>query len=59
MESLFLKHKDKPPIAKNMPEKAGMIAWARSIMGRIKAPIDKFKTKANKLRPDKFMEVAT
>lgn len=27
-----------------MPPKAGSIAWARSIMGRIKSPIYKFKT---------------
>lgn len=27
-----------------MPPKAGAIAWARSIMGRIKSPIYKFKT---------------
>jgi dynein heavy chain len=38
--------KDNPPISKNMPFDAGRIAWARSIMGRIKAPIRKFKTKA-------------
>lgn len=37
---------DNPPISKNMPRDAGRIAWARSIMGRIKAPIRKFKTKA-------------
>jgi hypothetical protein len=30
-----------------MPFKAGQIAWARSIMGRIKAPIKKFKTKTD------------
>ena len=59
MRNLFMAHKDNPPISKNMPEKAGAIAWARTIMGRIKAPIDKFKTKATKLKPDKFMEVAT
>jgi dynein heavy chain len=28
-----------------MPEKSGSIAWARSIITRIKAPIDKFKEK--------------
>lgn len=28
-----------------MPETSGKIAWARSIIARIKAPIDKFKTK--------------
>jgi dynein heavy chain len=47
MKELFLKGKDNPLISKNMPPKAGAIAWARSIMGRIKTPIYKFKT-----RPD-------
>lgn len=47
MENLFVNGRDHPPISKNMPPKAGSIAWARSIMGRIKAPINKFKTKAD------------
>lgn len=51
--------KDNPPISKNMPFDAGRIAWARSIMGRIKAPIRKFKTKAEQLYSDKFKDVAT
>lgn len=46
-----------------MPFDAGRIAWARSIMGRIKAPIKKFKTKSEKLyQPESretFKEVAT
>ena len=45
MEDLFNKHHLNPPIPKNMPEKSGSIAWARSIITRIKAPIDKFKEK--------------
>ena len=45
MEELFNKHHLNPPIPKNMPEKSGSIAWARSIVTRIKAPIDKFKEK--------------
>lgn len=49
MKQLFLKGKDNPPISKNMPPKAGAIAWARSIMGRIKTPIYKFKTKQDLL----------
>jgi hypothetical protein len=56
---LFENNKKNPPISKNMPEKAGQIAWARSLMGRIKAPIDKFKQKSDKLNPMKFMKVAT
>jgi dynein heavy chain len=59
MRTLFEKNRENPPISKNMPEKAGKIAWARSIMGRIKAPIEKFKTKSDKLNPDTFMKVAT
>jgi dynein heavy chain len=47
MEKLFYDNKDVPPISKNMPPKAGQIAWARSIMGRIKAPIKKFKNKSD------------
>lgn len=50
MEQLYLKGKDSPPISKNMPPKAGAIAWARSIMGRIKTPIYKFKTKEGLLQ---------
>jgi hypothetical protein len=45
MEYLFTKGKESPPISKNMPPNAGSIAWARSIMGRIKTPIYKFKTR--------------
>jgi dynein heavy chain len=47
MENLFFDNKNSPPISKNMPPKAGQIAWARSIMGRIKAPIKKFKNKSD------------
>ena len=49
MKDLFENNRDKPPISKNMPPKAGSIAWARSIMGRIKAPIKKFKSKSDQL----------
>jgi dynein heavy chain len=49
MKDLFNNNRDKPPISKNMPPKAGSIAWARSIMGRIKAPIKKFKSKSDQL----------
>ncbi len=52
MEQLFIKGKDKPTISKNMPPKSGAIAWARSIMGRIKRPIYKFKTKAGLLQTE-------
>jgi dynein heavy chain len=49
MNLLFEKGKLNPPISKNMPPKAGAIAWARSIMGRIKTPIYKFKAKQEML----------
>ncbi len=52
MALLFEKGKKDPPISKNMPPKAGQIAWARSIMNRIKTPIYKFKTKENLLISD-------
>jgi len=47
LENLFNDGKAHPPISKNMPPRAGAIAWARSIQGRIKAPINKFKTKTD------------
>jgi hypothetical protein len=63
MNELFTVGQVHPPISKNMPFDAGRIAWARSIMGRIKAPIKKFKTKSEKLyQPESretFKEVAT
>jgi len=58
MEELFKLGKDSPPISKNMPPKAGSIAWSRSILGRITAPIKKFKTKADQLMSNKFKDVA-
>lgn len=58
METLFIEGKANPPISKNMPPRAGEIAWARSIMGRIKAPINKFKSKADQLTTKTFKSVA-
>jgi dynein heavy chain len=40
-----------------MPPKSGAIAWARSIMGRIKRPIYKFKTKEGLLQGQEGKEV--
>jgi dynein heavy chain len=57
MEQLFQRGKESPPISKNMPPKSGAIAWARSIMGRIKRPIYKFKTKDGLLQTDVGKEV--
>jgi dynein heavy chain len=58
MNRLFNIGKENPPISKNMPPKAGSIAWARSIMGRISKPIKKFKTKADQLMTATFKDVA-
>lgn len=58
MGELFKAGKQNTPISKNMPVKAGQIAWARSIMGRIKAPIKKFKTKSDQMTKT-FKTVAT
>ena len=52
MDSLFEQSKDCPPIPKNMPPNSGAIAWARSIITRVKQPIDKFKTKPAILTSD-------
>ena len=45
MKRIYEQNRNEPPWPKNMPETSGKIAWARSIIARIKAPIDKFKTK--------------
>jgi hypothetical protein len=52
MKKLFKEHCDDPPRPKNMPDTSGKIAWARSIITRIKGPIDKFKTKPEILTRD-------
>ena len=43
MEKLFEENKHSPPIPKNMPPDSGAIAWARSIITRVKTPIELFK----------------
>lgn len=58
LENLFHEGKENPPISKNMPPTAGEIAWAYSIMGRIKAPINKFKAKHDQLASKTFKDVA-
>lgn len=58
MKILFEKGVENPPISKNMPPKAGQIAWARSIMGRIKGPISKFRNKSDQLMTNVFKDVA-
>ena len=45
MDVLFDENQLNPPIPKNMPPNSGSIAWARSIITRVRTPIDKFKTK--------------
>jgi dynein heavy chain len=46
MQHMYESDRANPPRPKNMPPDSGKIAWARSIITRIKTPIDKFKTKA-------------
>jgi dynein heavy chain len=53
MEDLFEQHNHDPPIPKNTPPVAGAIIWARSIFGRIKAPIDQFKQNEELLKSEK------
>ena len=53
MEKLFEEGKNDPPIPKNTPPVAGAIIWARSIFGRIKAPIDQFKQNERLLKSEK------
>jgi dynein heavy chain len=45
MDELYNLYKEDTPIPKNMPPRSGSIAWARSIITRIKTPIDKFTSK--------------
>ena len=52
MKKLYKENADDPLRPKNMPENSGKIAWARSIITRIKTPIDRFKTKAEILYRD-------
>ena len=52
MEKLFEDKKNDPPIPKNTPPVAGAIIWARSIFGRIKAPIDQFKQNEELLKSE-------
>lgn len=44
IKELYVKYRDNPPIPKNMPPRAGSIMWVRSLITRIKTPIDKFIT---------------
>jgi dynein heavy chain len=48
-----------PPIPKNMPPNSGNICWSRSIITRIKSPIDKFKTKPEILTSEPYGKSAT
>ena len=57
MEKLFEENKHSPPIPRNTPPVAGAIIWARSIFGRIKAPIDQFKQNEDLLKSESGIEV--
>ncbi|XP_072536415.1 dynein axonemal heavy chain 5 isoform X2 [Salminus brasiliensis] len=45
VHKLYQKHKDNPPIARNMPPIAGRIMWARQLFRKIELPMEKLKDK--------------
>ena len=47
---LYERHKDNPPIARNLPPVAGNILWARQLLRRIEAPMAIFKDSADLMR---------
>ena len=57
--SIFERGKDngKLVLTKNKPPVAGAIAWKKSILRRIKAPIVKFMEKEERLREDEFGKI--
>ena len=59
MRLMFDKNREDPPIPKNMPPNSGKICWSRSIISRIKSPIDKFKTKVEILTNEAIGKEAT
>ena len=59
MKKLYHANQANPPIPKNMPPNSGNICWSRSIITRIKSPIDKFKTKPDILTTEPVGKDAT
>ncbi|XP_033641432.1 dynein heavy chain 8, axonemal-like [Asterias rubens] len=43
IKKLYMKHKDDPPIPRDMPPVAGKISWARQLFRRIQEPMEIFK----------------
>ena len=43
-----MKHKDDPPIPRDMPPVAGKISWARQLFRRIQEPMEIFKVTPSK-----------
>ena len=44
VQRLYEKHKQSPPIPRNVPPVAGNITWARHLLKRIEEPMKKFET---------------
>ena len=49
VQEAYEKNKHAPPVARNMPPVAGNITWARHLLRRIEAPMQKFQSNANVL----------
>ena len=45
MQSEYNKHKEDPPLARNLPPTSGKIAWSRQLYRRISAPMAAFQKK--------------
>lgn len=43
VQRLYEKHKAEPPVARNAPPVAGKIQWARHLLHRIEAPMQRFR----------------
>ena len=43
IQALYEKHKDQPPIPRNMTRIAGNIHWSRQLLRRITSPMKKFQ----------------
>jgi dynein heavy chain len=56
---LFQKHKQLPPLYKNMPPISGAIAWSRFLFKSIKRPILKFLTIDELMSSEQGKEVTT
>ena len=49
VQKLYEKHKYEPPVPRNAPPVAGNIMWARQLLRRIEAPMQRFAQNKNLL----------